>query len=65
MVSLPSLDWYEIAILAASAPLLVFAYVIYPVQFVQIAVWLTIFTMYVGWMAVALKSWVFDESEAS
>jgi hypothetical protein len=65
MASLPSLDWYEIAILVASAPLLVFAYVVYPVQFVQIAVWLLIFTMYVGWMAVALKEWVFDESEAS
>lgn len=65
MVSRPSLDWYEIAILVASAPLLVFAYVVYPVQFVQIAVWLLIFTMYVGWMAVALKEWVFDESEAS
>jgi len=60
-----SLDWYEITILAASVPLLVFAYVLYPIQFVQIAVWLVIFTMYVGWMAAALKSWVFDESEAS
>jgi hypothetical protein len=57
-----SLDWYEIGILGASVPLLVFAYVVYPVQFVQIAVWLVIFTMYVGWMAAALKGWVFDES---
>jgi hypothetical protein len=65
MVAGLSLDWYESAILAASVPLLVFAYVLYPIQFVQIAVWLVIFTMYVGWMAATLKSWVFDESEVS
>jgi hypothetical protein len=65
MVSLPSPDRYDLAVVGVSAVLLVVAYVIYPVQFLQIIVWLTIFTIYVGWMALALKRFVFDEEQTA
>lgn len=61
----PTPGRYDLAILGVSAVLLVFSYVIYPVQFLQIAVWFAIFTMYVGWMAFALRRFVFGEDSAA
>jgi len=60
MVDLPSLDRFDLAAAAASAGLLVVGYVIFPSRLVQVAVWLTIFTIYVGWMAFFIWKWMYD-----
>ncbi len=56
----PSLDRFDLGAVLASIALLVVGYVIYPDDVVQTAVWLTIFTISVGWMAFFLWKWLFD-----
>ena len=57
---LPSLDRFDLAAVLAALGLLAFGYLIYPVHFVQVAVWLTIFTISVGWLAFFLWKWMYD-----
>lgn len=60
MVHFPSLDRYDFAAAAAAACLLFVGYVVYPTRIVKVAVWLTIFTIYVCWMAFFVWKWVYD-----
>lgn len=63
MVSFPSPDRADIAVVASSVVLLFFAYVVYPVHIFQVLVWFTIFSIYVGWMAYALHKVAFGAVE--
>ena len=40
--------------------LLVFGYLVYPTHLVQVTVWLSIFTISVGWLAFFLWKWMYD-----
>jgi len=60
MAYLPSVDQYDLGILVASLLILAFAYFIYPIHIVKISAWLTVFTIYVCWMAFFLWRWMFD-----
>jgi len=57
---LPSLDRFDLAAFLASVALLVVGYVIYPIHVVQVTVWLSVFTISVGWMAFFLWKWMYD-----
>lgn len=50
MSGLPPLDHYDLAAFLSAVVLLVFGYVVYPTQVVKVSVWLTIFTIEVGWI---------------
>jgi len=56
----PSLDRFDLAAALAAIGLLVVGHVIYPVHIVQVGVWLTVFTISVGWMAFFLWKWMYD-----
>jgi len=57
---LPSLDRFDLAAFLASVGLLVIGYLIYPTHLVQVTVWLSIFTISVGWLAFFLWKWMYD-----
>lgn len=64
MVGFPPPDRYDLAVVLSSIGLLFVAYVVYPTQLVQVSVWLTIFTLYVCWMAYLAYKWTYDGSGA-
>ncbi|PSP43252.1 hypothetical protein BRC66_00030 [Halobacteriales archaeon QH_2_66_30] len=57
---LPSLDRFDAAAALAALGLLVFGYLVYPTHLVQVTVWLSIFTISVGWLAFFLWKWMYD-----
>jgi len=57
---LPSLDRFDLAAALAALGLLAFGYLIYPTHLVQVTVWLSIFTISVGWLAFFLWKWMYD-----
>lgn len=61
MAYVPALNRYDAAVLAVTLVLFFFAYVVYPVHFVQMSTILVVFTIYLTWMAFFLHRWAFDE----
>lgn len=61
MVNPPSLDRYDFAVFGASALILVVAYSP-PVtsHLLRVTAWLTVFTLYVGWLAFFGWKWMYD-----
>jgi hypothetical protein len=59
-VYLPSLDRYDLAALLACLSLFFFAFVIYPVEQLQIFVILVTFTITLAWVGYLLQKWVFE-----
>lgn len=59
-MAFPQPDKYDLGAIAATVVLLFVAYFVYPVRVVQVSAWLTIFTIYVTWMAIAAYRFTFD-----
>jgi hypothetical protein len=59
-MAFPQPSKYDIGAIVATIGLLFFAYVVYPVQLVQISTWLVIFVVYLTWMTIAAYRWTFD-----
>lgn len=64
MVTLPTPDRYDTAVVVSSVAILIFAYGIYSTHLVRVSAWFTIFTIYVCWMGYAAYKWTFDDEPA-
>lgn len=60
VVSLPPLDRYDLAALCACLSLFVLAFVVYPVEHLQILVTLVTFTITLAWVGYLLQKWAFE-----
>lgn len=60
MVEKPTFDVLDGLSLAATAALLVFAYVIYPTPVVKFAAWVIIITIYMTWFCYFGVKWLYD-----
>lgn len=60
MTSPLSVHRYDLAALLSSVAILIFAYVVYPAHLVQIAAWLTVFTIFLAWSGFFLHKLLFD-----
>lgn len=64
MVGFPEPNRIDMAVVLVTAVLLFVGYVLYPTHLVRIAVWLTIFTIYVCWMGYLAYRWTFEGATA-
>jgi hypothetical protein len=60
-VYLPTLNRYDLAVLMVCLSLFFVAFVVYPVQQLQILVVLVTFTITLGWAGYLLQKWGFEE----
>jgi len=60
MVDLPRPDRYDYAVFFISALILAVAYSPVSTHLLRIAAWLTVFTLYVAWMAFFIWKVVYD-----